>query len=424
MKNWIVLALLTGQTAWAQTDYKAETIPVALKENAHAVVRQHEVTFTVKSAGEASQRIRSVVTVLDKEGDSHATTVVGYDKLSKIVNLEGTLYDADGKLIKKLKKSDIEDNSTYTDYNLFDDQRVKSASFPKQLAYPYTVEFVVETTERNLMFYPTWVPQNEEYLALQQAVFTVNMPPGLTLRYKEMNLSAPGTATTQPDGSKRYSWTIENRPALEFEPQSPPVREQIPVVYTAPADFDVQGYKGKMTNWADVGQFYHSLNDGRDGIPDDLRRTVAELIKTETTTFGKVRKLYQFVQDQTRYVSVQLGIGGWQTVEAEKVAVSNYGDCKALTNYTKALLKAAGVVAYPALVRAGDDEPDALTDFPSFQFNHVILCVPNGPDTLFLECTSGHNPAGYVSDFTGNRHVLLVLPDGSRLIKTPSYGPN
>ena len=423
MKKLVLLVLLVTQTALAQIEYQAGTLSPALTENAHAVVRRHETTFTVKSVGEATQRIRTVVTVLDEQGDEHTQKKVGYDKFSKVTNLEGALYDASGKQIRKLKKADIADYSTFADYNFFDDNRFKSATFPKQPTYPYTVEFIEETTERNLMFYPGWMPQDDEHLSVEQATFVVNMPPGLALRYKEMNLPTPGTEQTGANGEKTYTWKLTNCLAIEFEPMSPPARELLPVVYTAPTQFDVQDYKGSIKTWSDVGRFYRRLNDGRDQIPDDLRRQVVELTSSESTTAGKVRKLYQFLQDHTRYVSVQLGIGGWQTIEADKVAASKYGDCKALTNYMKALLKAADIVAFPALVRAGPKEPDTFTDFPSFQFNHVILCVPDKQDTLFLECTSSHDPAGYVSNFTGSRHGLLILPEGSRLIKTPAYRP-
>jgi len=423
MRKIGLLVLILTRFAQAQTEYQSESVSPELKENAHAVVRRHETTFTIKSIGEATQRIHTVVTVLDEQGDDQARKVVGYDKLSKVTNLEGALYDAGGKLIKKLRKADIDDRSTYTDYNFFDDQRVKVASFPKQPSYPYTVDFLVETTERNLMFYPTWIPQDEQHLALEQAVFTVVVPPGLALRYKEMNVSTPVSLTSAADGTKTYVWNVNARPAVEFEPLSPPAREQLPIVYTAPADFDVQNYRGHITTWKDVGQFYHTLNTDRDRIPDELRQQVLALTTNETSTLGKVRKVYKYVQDQTRYVSVQLGIGGWQTIEADKVAASKYGDCKALTNYTQALLKSIGITAYPALVRAGDKEPDLLVDFPSFQFNHVILCVPDKRDTLFLECTDGHNPAGYVGDFTGDRHALLIQPDGGKLIKTTAYRP-
>jgi len=417
----VILAFLAAHSARTQDMYLASTIPAALTENAHTVVRWHETTFSVRSAGEATQRIHSVVTILDELGDEHAKTIVGYDKLSKVTELTGVLYDGNGNVIKKLKKSDIDDFSTYADYNLFDDQRYKSAKFPKQPSYPYTVEFVIETTERNLMFYPTWVPQSSEHQSVEQAVFKVTMPKGLALRYKELNMPGTVALSAAEDGGQHYVWKLLNRPAVEAEPFAPPGRERQPAVYTAPTEFEVQGYRGNLKNWADISRFYYTLNQGRDQIPDDLRQRVAALTADEKTTIGKVQRIYRFLQEQTRYVSVQLGIGGWQTIEAQKVAISKYGDCKALTNYTKALLNAVGVTAYPALVRAGNGQPDVLVDFPSFHFNHVLLCVPTEQDTLFLECTSGHDPAGYVGDFTGNRHVLLIMPEGGRLVRTPTY---
>jgi len=423
-KSLLTGLLVFGQIiACAQAEYSAATIPSGLTENAHAVIRRQETTFVVKSAGEAVKRFRTVVTVLDEQGDEHASMTVPYYRLSKITDFTGALYEANGRLIKRLRKGDIADYSSYADYNLYDDQRQKTAQFPKQPTYPYTVEFIVETSEQNLMFYPVWMPQSDEHLAVEQATFRITMPAGLPLRYKEMNVPRPGVASPSAEGGKTFFWQIDNRPVITREPVSPPLRQLVPVVYTAPTTFQVQAYQGNLSSWADLSRFYNTLNEGRDQIPDDLRQRMVELTKNETTQAGKIRKVYQYLQEHTRYVSVQLGMGGWQTIDASNVAISRYGDCKALTNFAKALLKTVGIVAYPALVRAGSREPDALTDFPSFQFNHVILCVPNGRDTTFLECTSEFDPAGYLGDFTGNRHALLILPDGGRLIRTPAYAP-
>ena len=69
----------------------------------------------------------------------------------------------------------------------------------------------------------------------------------------------------------------------------------------------------------------------------------------------KAKKIYQFVQDKTRYISVQVGIGGWKPFNTSEVDKLGYGDCKALTNYTMSLLKAAGVTSNYCVVYGGDD---------------------------------------------------------------------
>ena len=131
-----------------------------------------------------------------------------------------------------------------------------------------------------------------------------------------------------------------------------------------------------LTSWADLSRWTYELNAGRAELPPALVAGMQALVQGETDERARIRKVYKFLQANTRYISVQLGLGGWQTFPASSVAANGYGDCKALTNYCQALLGAAGIKAHAALVRAGSDEQDIRTDFPSSQFNHVVLCVP------------------------------------------------
>src|SRR5690606_4540730 len=106
------------------------------------------------------------------------------------------------------------------------------------------------------------------------------------------------------------------------------------------------------------------------------------------------------------------------------VEKTGYGDCKALSNYMVALLGSVGIKGYYSLIMAGENFTPLQTDFPSSQFNHVVVAVPNGSDTLWLECTSQTQPFGYLGSFTDDRYALMILDDGATLVKTGSYGSN
>jgi hypothetical protein len=114
-----------------------------------------------------------------------------------------------------------------------------------------------------------------------------------------------------------------------------------------------------------------------------------------------------------------LGIGGLKPFAAGFVDQKKYGDCKALTNYMYALLKAVGIRSHYAMINAGTNEEPADLDFPADPFNHVILCIPFKNDTTWLECTSSTQPYGKLGAFTENRNALLVTEQGGRLVNTP-----
>ena len=124
----------------------------------------------------------------------------------------------------------------------------------------------------------------------------------------------------------------------------------------------------------------------------------------------------------TRYISIQLGIGGWQPFDATYVANRKYGDCKALTNFMFALLKEAGIRSLYTKIYSGTNANYLLTDLPSSQFNHIILMVPGAKDTTWLECTSQTLPAGYLGGSSCNRFALAVDENGGTLVRTPRYG--
>jgi transglutaminase-like putative cysteine protease len=419
--------LLAGPPA---PKYPVEAIAPALRENAHAVVRAYDEVVTVKSASQLVKNVHQVVTILGAgASDEYGVLSVPYDALDRLNYLRGAVYDAQGHLVHQLRPAEIGDQGLGSAGGSFmTDLRVRYADL-RQPTLPYTVEFEYEVMSNNTLFYPDWQPQSEENVALENATLQVTTPTALPLRFEELLLPAgAATAPAVAGGQTTYRWQLAGRPAVESEPLSPPLGELLPAVHLAPATFEVQGYAGALDSWQNLGLWNYQLGKGRDQLPPALAAKMAQLLISDPDPRARARKVYEYLQSSTRYVSVQLGLGGWQTAPAVAVATGGYGDCKALSNYTCAMLKAAGLPAYVALVGAGSDHADVRPGFPSSQFNHAILCMPlaargsTPADTVWLECTSQTDAFGYMGSFTGNRHALLLTPEGGRLVATPRYG--
>ncbi|MGX5816873.1 DUF3857 domain-containing protein [Chitinophaga lutea] len=419
IKPLAFLLLCSMSVNAAEPKYPASAIPAALQKNAHAVQRAEEVTMKMYGLKDVRVIQKVAITVLNENGDRYAAFGEFYDKDKEIRDISGALYDAAGNLVRRLKKSEVMDVSAVGDNNLMDDSRMKLHSFHHKV-YPYTVEYEVETRESFTATLQPWAPQPALNFAVESSRMTVTVPENYQLRYRQFNYKGePAQQTVK--GEKTFTWEARSMPALQDEWLDGPFQYRTTLVYLAPSDFSFGAYTGNMTSWNDFGKFFLTLNAGRDQLPDKVKADVHALTDNIQDPMEKVRKLYTYLQKNTRYISIQLGVGGWQTFDAAYVAGKGYGDCKALVNYMFSLLKEAGIRSHYTIVRAGDDATHVIEDFAMNQFNHIILCVPMGKDTTWLECTSQTNPFGYLSSFTSNRAVLLIDENGGKLVRTPRY---
>jgi hypothetical protein len=402
-----------------QNNYDVNLIPKELLENANAVKRLDETKIVVDNIGKATIHHKYAITILNEGGDECAEFFSYYDKFINVRSVEGKLFDAAGNKIRTMKKDDLKDISAVSEANLIDDDRIKLHNFEYKL-YPYTIEYESETEFTGIFYFPQWEPADYEKLSVQSATLEVQCPTDYQLRCKVFNYDKKiDTEIQQTD--KIYKWNVENIPAITEQQYEPEWHELTPTVFLAPTDFEMEGYHGNMSTWNAFGKFIYSLNQGRDELPDNIKQVVHSLTDKLSDVHEKIRVLYRYLQKNTRYVSIQLGIGGWQTFDAGYVAAKGYGDCKALSNYMHSLLKEAGIKAYYTLIKAGEYKTAFIDDFPSNQFNHIIVCVPVNKDTTWLECTSSTLPAGYLSGFTCNRSALLVDENGGTLVHTPDY---
>jgi len=401
-----------------EPSYNVMNIQAGLRENADAVVRSQEITFSVSAPDEAVFKEKRVVTLLNNKS-GYNKLVLQYSSFNKIGRIRGSIYDAHGNFLREIEKKETRDYSAINDFSIYEDSRVRYLEVYHDI-FPYTIVFEYEIKYRDLLFYRDWDIQDFN-TSVEQASLTVVMPEEIKLCHKSLNTPLEPSILTEKD-KRRYEWKVEKLPAIKSETYPPPACEILPQVMLSPSVFKADAYTGSMTSWKDFGAFQYTLAKGRDELSPALKTKVHELAAGLKTDAEKIAVLYRYLQQNTRYVSVQLGIGGWQPFDAVYVEKNRYGDCKALSNFMKALLREAGIVSYTALVRAGDDPPCLSEDFATNVFNHMILYIPS--QETWLECTSSDLPPGYLGSFTADRNVLLVTEQGGQLARTPAYPPD
>ncbi len=415
----IVFILCFVQQLTSSQNYAVSLISDSLKTDAFVVVRtdSEEVTLTDVNKGISKQK--RAYTILNKSGEEQAYLIVNYDKETSVTINSITMYDKNGEKIRKVKSIEIIDIPAYSGA-LFADNRVKLFK-PDYSQIPYTIEYEYEVSSTNMISQGVWSPFSNYNQSIENSTFSIAFPPTVSLNKRETHLVS--TESINSLGNKVWHWQSHNLKAIVAEPYSTSFIENVPSVFLMSTIIKWDDYIGNSDSWNDYGKWVYSLYAGRNELCEAEKQTIKELLKNTPDTLNQIKTLYTYMQNRTRYVGIQIGIGGFQPFDAKTVYETGYGDCKALTNYMHSLLNYAGIKSFPALVKCGRYIEPILMDFPNFhQFNHVILAVPYKNDTIWLESTSQLIPFGFLGDFTDDRDVLLLTDKGGIFAHTAKYG--
>ncbi|MEP7253541.1 MAG: DUF3857 domain-containing protein, partial [Ginsengibacter sp.] len=422
MKKILVgaLANFIAMAAISQVNiFDAATLPASLRENAHSVKREEKITFEVKDIDEAKLSVHQVFTVLDASGDD----VLFFNEYSsgfrKLVDAEIKVFDANGKFVNKYKLKEM--HAQNTGEGLVDDGKVYYFRVTAP-SYPVTVQYDSEVKYKGTLNYPTYYIQEPDQ-SVEHSTFTATVPLSIDLRFKNKHTDV-ASVTNTIGNNKFYNWEVKNLPPIIYEKGTSRYLANYPHVVIAPTKFSMDGKEGDLTSWKNFGIWCGSLYKDMVSLSDETKNYLRQMVAGATSDKEKAKIIYTYLQKNFRYVSIQLGIGGYKPFPASFVNDKKYGDCKALSNYTQACLTAIGITSYPALINAYYNGEPVDPAFPSNGFDHVILCIPGKPDTCWLECTSNSTDFGILGSFTENRYALLLTPDGGVLVPTPKSLPS
>lgn len=349
----------------------------------------------------------------NKYGEEDVSVV--YDKLNKLKNFKAWVEDCTGKRIGTLPKEAFEDRNLYQEATMYNDlrERVCNSNYP---VYPHRFFYTSTVSTESILSLAHWEHRSTSAKPMTLAELWIHRP----INYPVQTLIKGIVGVTEDTTNQRVNTRYLLKPTVQSEEalRNPAAIKPQNFVWVVPERIDY-GIQGSSKSWADFGNWVGKLNQGLTQLPENEQSKARALVFGLKDTVSMVRVLYHYLQDHTRYVSVQLGIGGLKSYPASDVSINKFGDCKSLSNYMKALLECVGIGSHFVLVNRDENPSVFYQDFPTSQFNHMMLVVPVGHDTIWLENTSSNCAMGYVDVTTQNRPVLLVDGKNSRLIRSP-----
>ena len=392
----IVIALLAAQIAGAQQ---------------HATVVNDTEHFTMHSVASGTLNVTRTITVFDEHGLAEAVFSVYTNQFETLSAFKGVQTLPGGKTIK-IKKSDLQTVSIGT--GLAEDgfltTYLPSGSYPFTISYEYTVQY-----RKGFAVFPVFAPVRTEKTRLEHGSYTLSFPEGTKIRYHANVFGKPRITDTE------YNWAIDNFAGYTEEHLMPEIRTILPYVQAAPVDFMYDGVPGRQGTWQQLGQWQYGLLQGADDLPAERVAEMKALTASCKTTMEKVRLVYDYLCNKTRYVSIQFGIGGFRPFPASRVDKTGFGDCKALSNYFISLLRAVGVESVYTVLNTR--RPHMDPDYCSLgQSDHVMVSVPlrETGDTLLVECTR-RLPLGYRPRHAAGHDLLRIHPSGGELAGASGY---
>ena len=391
------------------------TCVISAQEKYNAIVLEDVETFIMSSPTSANLEVRRSIRVFNDAGLEDAIFQEYTDQFRSINSFKGTVEKEGGKPLK-IKKEDLVMVSLAS--GLAEDGFVNSykptAAYPFTVTYEYTMSF-----RKGFASFPAFFPVSGEKVRVEKASYTLKVPSGTKINFYTEKAGEVRKETGKTDS---YAWNLPVYEGYTYEALMPSWREMVPFIMACPFDFTYAGVPGSQGSWKDVGDFCFGLKEGTEDLPESFAARLKEMTASAGSDLEKVRILYDYLREQTRYVSIQLGIGGYKPFPAAQVQKSGFGDCKGLSNFMQAMLRTVGVPSYYTLVNT--NRKDFLTDYAGIgQMNHVMLCVPlpEKKDTLWLECTNPSIPLGYRHEDVAGHDVVLVTADGGVPVRVSAY---
>ncbi len=400
--------------------------------DAKAVYLLEDTLVSFDSGGRVVERYRAVVKILRPQGREYAHPSAWFSKDEKLESFHVWSIGQDGHHYAMKDAEYVETGDVGAGEGvLYGDLRARIASPPGAdpggvVAWEFVKQLPAYFAE------DTWGFQNP--VPTVRSVYELDLPAGWHEEAVWSRHPRIEPAQTMPG---HFRWEQTNIDGIDLT-DVPLAPEWASLAGRMTVHFGSDPLPEGDALWSRIGNWYYNLAAPRSEGGGEVA-TTARTLAADGDFMARLTKVADFMQQQIRYVAVEIGIGGWQPHAAQDIFRSRYGDCKDKATLTVAMLDAVGIRAgwVSVDVRRGVIDPDA----PSLFGNHMIAAIeiPKGYENprlqavvtthsgrryLIFDPTNPYVPVGQLPDYEQGSYGVLAAGEDSQLIHLPILNPD
>ncbi|MDP9037379.1 MAG: DUF3857 domain-containing protein [Myxococcota bacterium] len=207
-----------------------------------------------------------------------------------------------------------------------------------------------------------------------------------------------------------YHFAARDVPPVQGEPRQPPWSEVLGHVH-------VSTYQ----SWEEMGRWYWGLVRDQFVPDDEVRQRAEALTKGLRDDGAKVRAIYDYVVQKTRYVALEFGIHGYKPYRCAQIFARGFGDCKDKATLIVTMLNALGIKATPVIVRTANKGNFEKSPASLAAFDHMIAYVPSLD--VYLDGTAEYTGSLELPAMDRGAMALQVNEGKATIVQLPDPPP-
>ncbi|HEX8278038.1 MAG TPA: DUF3857 domain-containing transglutaminase family protein, partial [Segetibacter sp.] len=165
----------------------------------------------------------------------------------------------------------------------------------------------------------------------------------VTTKDRKINIKSTDPAifetTTVTQHGVEHEWKITEVKPLRVDKRIPSWFDPFPVIFIS-----------EYNSWNEVSAWASSLFPVKVDLSPILKTKIDAIRRNNSSKEAQTLEALRFVQDEVRYMGIEMGVGSHKPGDPNKIFSQRFGDCKDKSYLLVTMLMELGIEAYPILI--------------------------------------------------------------------------